>query len=58
MRMAPCKDCEDRYPACHDLCSQYRRWVAERDEIKQKRKENAKEHDYFVAASMRHMRKK
>lgn len=26
---APCKNCPDRYPACHDKCQKYQTWLAE-----------------------------
>lgn len=30
-KIAPCKDCADRYPGCHDRCSGYQSWKAEND---------------------------
>lgn len=26
MKVSPCKDCTDRYEACHDYCGRYRAW--------------------------------
>ena len=26
MKKPPCKDCEDRYLACHDKCEKYKEW--------------------------------
>ena len=26
---APCKDCPNRHPACHDQCEKYLAWKAE-----------------------------
>ena len=26
MEMAPCKDCTDKYRACHDSCDKYKEW--------------------------------
>ena len=31
---APCKGCEERYPACHDTCEKYKTFRAEVDDIK------------------------
>lgn len=28
--IAPCKDCPDRSPKCHDKCQVYREWSAQR----------------------------
>ena len=28
MNKSPCKDCNDRAPACHDTCLAYRGWAA------------------------------
>lgn len=25
-QISPCKDCEDRYPICHDSCVKYQEW--------------------------------
>lgn len=36
MTCKTCKDCPDRYPACHDYCQKFAAW----------RKEHAKETDY------------
>ncbi len=27
----PCKGCQDRHPACHDMCEKYKAWKTERD---------------------------
>lgn len=32
--MSPCKDCPDRYTACHDHCDKYKAWKAEKDAVK------------------------
>ena len=29
MMNAPCKNCPDRYPACHGHCEKYQTWLAE-----------------------------
>ncbi len=31
MKISPCKDCKERYPACHDECIYYATWKTERD---------------------------
>lgn len=28
---APCINCEERYPACHDSCDRYKEWKKEID---------------------------
>lgn len=28
MEIAPCKECKDRYPACHDHCQRYKEYKA------------------------------
>ncbi len=35
--MAPCKDCPDRAPVCHDSCERYQAYRAERDRISEAR---------------------
>lgn len=39
---APCYQCGNRFPACHDVCEHYKKFVAERRKAKQKR------HEYYV----------
>lgn len=34
---APCKDCKQRYPACHDKCKSYQDWVS----IERQKKEDS-----------------
>ena len=34
--LAPCKDCNDRYIACHDHCERYKAWKQEFDVIKER----------------------
>ena len=31
MDVAPCKECMERYPACHDRCEKYGKWKQELD---------------------------
>ena len=35
----PCKDCEDRFTACHDKCEKYKAWKSRLDEVNKRRKE-------------------
>lgn len=35
MRVAPCKGCPNRYPACHDKCEHYISWKKELEVSKQ-----------------------
>lgn len=34
MKIAPCKDCKERYVGCHDHCNKYQSWHKEREEMK------------------------
>lgn len=34
---APCKDCKQRHPACHDKCKSYQDWVS----IERQKKEDS-----------------
>lgn len=36
MNVAPCKDCVERYEACHDHCEKYKEWKAELNAIRSK----------------------
>ncbi len=36
---APCKDCTNRTPGCHDRCYDYKAWKAEQEKIRQAEKE-------------------
>ena len=35
----PCKDCGDRFTACHDKCEKYKAWKSRLDEVNKRRKE-------------------
>ena len=37
---APCRDCEDRFPGCHDACPTYRTWRLMFDEQNLKLRED------------------
>lgn len=50
-----CKDCKDRYPACHDHCEKYQNALAEWKEKKQSIKHNKRmyrQYDGFKIAAM------
>lgn len=32
---APCYQCPDRVPACHDRCRRYQEWKAERERVRE-----------------------
>lgn len=36
--VAPCKECQQRYPACHDQCPLYKQYRAGLDEVNDRRK--------------------
>lgn len=42
--MPPCKDCPDRYTACHDHCEKYQKWKEDRAAEKKFNEENG----YFI----------
>ena len=39
--LPPCKDCADRYPACHGSCGRYKEWKQRLDELNNARREYA-----------------
>lgn len=45
MKVAPCKGCPNRYPACHDKCEHYISWKQELNAAKQERLDNASFND-------------
>lgn len=36
--VCPCKDCKERYSACHSHCNRYKEWRAELDKLKEENK--------------------
>ena len=36
--VCPCKDCKERYPACHSHCNRYKEWRADLDKRKEENK--------------------
>lgn len=55
-KMAPCKDCPRREPACQGKCEEYKLYLDEYH--KKKRFLSCKEADLYVAASKRKRRSK
>lgn len=48
MLKAPCKECTDRYLACHDHCEKYREYDAERKKIQElASKQKQTNYDYY-----------
>lgn len=47
-----CRDCEDRYPACHDSCEKYRKasadWQKRKDKIRKAKKEAQMYDEYKI----------
>lgn len=43
-----CKDCEDRYPACHDTCEKYQKAKEESEERKQRILKAKRENQVFT----------
>lgn len=58
----PCKECNDRYIACHDFCEKYKTWRQEFEAIKEivfKQRMNEKmldERRNKAIARMKHMK--
>ena len=44
MSRAPCKDCPDRFPACHDSCPRFKEY---REYIDARNKAKAEEHAIY-----------
>ena len=36
--VCPCKDCKERFPACHSHCNRYKEWRAKLDKLKEENK--------------------
>ena len=36
--ISPCKDCNDRYPGCHDKCPGYAEWKSKIKKVNDERK--------------------
>ena len=49
-KLGPCiKSCPDRHPGCHDNCSRYQEWKAERDRLKKQRSIYRKQESYHFS---------
>ena len=44
--MFSCKDCEDRYPGCHDHCKRYKAEKKKRDDCKARQDQDKNYRDY------------
>lgn len=42
-KIAPCKDCTEKYAACHDKCAKFAQWKAEQQKVKVLQKEYKKQ---------------
>lgn len=47
MSNAPCKDCKDRKPACHDTCETYKSWLSVEHEKKEHNNSHTNIYDNF-----------
>lgn len=57
MLKAPCKNCNDRYLACHDNCEKYKEFNAERKRVQElASKQKQTSYDYFKVRKY-HVRK-
>ena len=55
---SPCKDCDRRYPGCHDHCEDFKAFRAEVERVKKIRGWAKTEQEYFGSLAMHHARKK
>lgn len=51
----PCKDCEDRYPGCHDRCEGYKAWKKKLEEKNKAEAEYRERHDTLSEAKKRQL---
>ena len=57
MLKAPCKNCNDRYLACHDHCEKYKEFDAERKRVQElASKQKQTTYDYYKVRKY-HVRK-
>ena len=57
MLKAPCKNCNDRYLACHDHCEKYKEFDAERKRVQElDSKQKQTTYDYYKVRKY-HVRK-
>lgn len=54
----PCtRECERRYPGCHDKCPEWQQYLAKRNaRLAQKQKDNEAEELYYLLAKKTHKR--
>ena len=36
--VAPCKDCTEKFEACHGVCPIFKKWTAEKERVQKERK--------------------
>lgn len=60
--LSTCKDCTDRYPACHDKCEKYKeakaKWTEQQQKIREEKQKVSAVHKYQVEAVLRMKHKK
>lgn len=54
---APCRDCPDRYLACHDHCPKYQAFRAERERLYAEKQISSNIYEVFKDSKIRKMRK-
>lgn len=57
MEVSPCKYCKRRYPRCHAVCKEYRKWKAKRDDEREARMMEAETREVQIT-SIERTRKK
>lgn len=55
---APCQNCPDRHPICHDSCPKYQAYRAERDRMCAERVKERQINETFTDRITQQMRKK
>lgn len=54
----PCKDCERRYPACHDSCEAYIQYSNDRAQIRKELAAQSRDYYAFVKRIYKQKRRK
>ena len=62
MNKAPCKECNDRAPACHDTCLAYRGWAAalnaRHERLQEKKRQESVLEEYISSRKTKQIRRK
>lgn len=45
--------CENRFPACHDVCKPYKEWASKRQEAATQRRNEAEVTDAIISGKLR-----